>query len=165
MRTERERERERKISRLRLRLCTDHAFDFAPIAPQDHTETAPIALRSHHTVASKRHWSHRLHWERTQGSHWDRTDLSLSRSSVAVLRWPDLMNFFFLLGFVSVFIYWEIVLYICLEVEKIWEKCEEQEENMFSILFSTTQSNTKKYFPKHFLKCNQILENIFLSRK
>ena len=154
MRTERERERGKY-----------HAFDFAPIAPQDHTETAPIALRSHHTVASKRHWLHRLHWERTQGSHWDRTDLSLSRSSVAVLRWPDLMNFFFLLGFVSVFIYWEIVLYICLEVEKIWEKCEEQEENMFSILFSTTQSNTKKYFPKHFLKCNQILENIFLSRK
>ena len=31
-------------------------------------------------------------------------------------------------------------------------KCEEQEENVFSILFSATQPNTRKYFPKHFSK-------------
>ena len=46
-----------------------------------------------------------------------------------------------------------------------WEKCEEQEENVFSILFLATQPNTRKYFPKNFLECNQTLENIFLSRK
>ena len=55
---------------------------------------------------------------------------------------------FFLLGFV-----WKL------------RKCEHQVENVFSLLFSRIQSNTRKYFPKHFLKCNQILENIFLSRK
>ena len=49
-----------------------------------------------------------------------------------------------------------------------WEnvrKCEQQVENVFSIVFSRTQPNTRKYFPKHFLKCNQTLENIFLSWK
>ena len=36
---------------------------------------------------------------------------------------------------------------------------------MFSIIFSSIQPNTRKYFSKHFLKCNKILENIFISRK
>ena len=143
---QRERERERKISRLRLQLCTDQAFDFAPIAPQDHTETAPIALRSHHTVASKRHWSHRLHWERTQGSHWDRTDLSLSRSSVAVLHWPDLMNFFF---------YW--VLFLCLSIEKLYYifvwKLRKYEKNV--------RNKKKICFLYYFQQHNQTLKNIF----
>ena len=58
-----------------------------------------------------------------------------------------LMNFF-LLGFV-----WKL------------RKCEEQEKNVFSILFSATQPNTRKYFPKHFLEYNQTLVNIFLSEK
>ena len=64
------------------------------------------------------------------------------------------------------------VLFLCLSTEKwyyifVWKlrKCEEQEENVFSILFSAIQPNTRKYFPKHFLECNQTLENIFLSRK
>ena len=49
-----------------------------------------------------------------------------------------------------------------------WEnvrKYEQQVENVFAIVFSRIQPNTKKYFSKHFLKCNQTLENIFLSRK
>ena len=44
-------------------------------------------------------------------------------------------------------------------------KCEQQVENVFSMVFSKTQPNTIKYFSKHFLKCNQTHENIFLSRK
>ena len=49
----------------------------------------------------------------------------------------------------------------------IWQlrKCEHQVENVFFIVFSRTQPNTRKYFLKHFLKCNQTHENIFLSRK
>ena len=111
----------------------DHAFDFAEIAPQDrtnHTEIAPITPR--------RHQSHR-----------DHTNLSLSRSSAAVLRWywsishslflllsirPNLMNFF---GW---------VLFLCLSIEKwyyifVWKlrKCEEQEKKcVFYIIFSNT---------------------------
>ena len=49
-----------------------------------------------------------------------------------------------------------------------WEnvrKCEQQVENVFSMVFSRTQPNIRKYFPKHFLKCNQTHENIFLFRK
>ena len=38
-------------------------------------------------------------------------------------------------------------------------------ENMFSRGFSETQPNTLKYFPKHFLGCNETPENIFLSKK
>ena len=73
-----------------------------------------------------------------------------------------------------------MILYICLAIEKMWEnatevddffldfvcisvlrnewyifvwqprKCEQQVENMFFIIFSRTQPNTKKYFLKHF---------------
>ena len=64
------------------------------------------------------------------------------------------------------------VLFLYLSIEKwcyifVWKlrKCEEQKENVFSILFSATQPNTRKYFSNHFLECNQTLENIFLSRK
>ena len=46
-------------------------------------------------------------------------------------------------------------LYICLATKKMWE-------NVFSMVFSRTQPNTRKYFSKHFLKCNQTHENIFL---
>ena len=35
-------------------------------------------------------------------------------------------------------------------------------ENMFSRGFSSTQPNTLKYFSKHFLGCDQTLENIFI---
>ena len=44
-------------------------------------------------------------------------------------------------------------------------KCEQQVENVFSMVFSKTQLNIRKYFSKHFLKCNQTHENIFLSGK
>ena len=44
-------------------------------------------------------------------------------------------------------------------------KCEQQVENVFSIVFSRTQPNTKKYFSKYFLKCHQTPENIFFFEK
>ena len=105
--------------------------------------------------------------------------------------WPDLMIFF--LGFVCVCIEEWMVLYIRLATEKMWpdlmifflgfvcvsvlrkewyyifvwqpRKCEQQVENMFSMVFSRTQPNTRKYFSKHFLKCNQTHKNIFLFEK
>ena len=120
--------------RSRLRLRTN-CIEIAPIAPQDRTETALIApqdftkmaliaLRSHPRIAL----------------------ISLFPDLVPPSP-VDLMNFFWL-GFASVFIYWEIVLYVCLEAEKMWEKCEEQVEMCFLY-----------YFQQY----NQTLENIFQS--
>ena len=69
------------------------------------------------------------------------------------------------------FFFWVLFL-LCFCIEEwyyifVWQlrKCEQQVENVFSMVFSRTQPNTRKYFSKHFLKCNQTLENIFLSRK
>ena len=117
----------------------------AQITPHNRDRTGSFAPRSHRS-----HQSHRLYWDRTPGSHRDCTNHSFSQSGAIVLRWywsisyslflllliwSDLMNFFWL-GFVSfVFIYWEMVLYICLEAEKMWEtsrKC------VFYIIFKNT---------------------------
>ena len=125
-----------RIARLRLHRLrtpstspTSHAFDFAEMAP-------------------RRHWSHwDLDWEMVR--FW--------------WIWPNLMNFFLvgfwwiwsdmcllmnLIGYV--FIYWEMVLYICLETEKMWENVRNKKKMCFLY-----------YFQQH----NQTLENIFLSWK
>ena len=69
------------------------------------------------------------------------------------------IDFFFLLFFCWFGLYIWISYYnICLEVEKIWEK-------VFSRGFSGTQPNNLKYFPKHFLWCDQTFENIFIFEK
>ena len=115
-------------------------FDFAS---EPRAQIMPSTLpRSHPRIAPRRHRSHRSHWDR----NWE------------------------MVGFWWIFFGW--VLFLCLSIEKwyyifIWKlrKCEEQEENVFSILFSATQPNSRKYFPKHFLECNQTLENIFLFQK
>ena len=61
---------------------------------------------------------------------------------------------FFLVGFCfCVYLLRNDIIYLFGSWENV-RKCEEQEENVFSILFSTTQPNTRKYFPKHFLECN-----------
>ena len=70
---------------------------------------------------------------------------------------------FFVLIFVScvVYIFWfSVIIFVW-----ILRKCEKHDKKGFSRAFSAIQPNTKKYFPKHFLKCNQTLENIFLSQK
>ena len=79
--------------------------------------------------------------------------------------WPNLMNFFFSgFCFFCVSILRNDIIYLFGN----WEnerKCEQQVENVFFMVFSRTQPNTRKYFLKHFLKCNQTFENIIISRK
>ena len=127
-----------RLHTLRLRHLTSTSnrtqiapFDFAgepraqitpSTSPRSHPRISPITLitlRSHPKITSRQHW---LHWDR----NWEMVGFWWI--------WPDLMNFFWL-GFVSVFIYWEMVLYICLEAEKMWgtrRKC------VFYIIFSNT---------------------------
>ena len=137
------------------------------------------------------------HWDRTPGSHQDRTDHTnrtdctenapQDHTEIApITLFPNLVpsssvdtNLFLTLSsFFSQFdrIWWIffgwVLFLLYLFIEKwyyifVWKlrKCEKQVENVFSILFSRTQPNTRKYFPKHFLECNQTLENIFLSWK
>ena len=61
---------------------------------------------------------------------------------------------------------------LCLYIEIFWNnicldlgRCEKPDKNVFSRAFLRIQPNTRKYFSKHFLECNQTLENIFFSRK
>ena len=74
----------------------------------------------------------------------------------------DRIWWFFFLGFVCVSVLRNEWYYIF-----VWQprKCDQQVENVFSMVFLITQPNTRKYFSKHFLKCNQTHENIFLSGK
>ena len=74
----------------------------------------------------------------------------------------DWIWWIFILGFVSfVFLYWEwYYIFVCQ-----LRKCEQEVENVFFMIFSRTQPNTRKYFSKHFLKYNQALENIFFFLK
>ena len=114
-----------------------HAFDFAPF------DFVEMALRQHRS-----HWVR--DWEMV-GFWW---------------IWPSLINFFWLgfdefdriwwifFGWVlmnligSMFIYWEIVLYICLGAEKMWEN---------------VRNNKKMCFLYYFQQHNQTRENIFQS--
>ena len=152
---------EPRALRLRLRIAP---FDFAvrlQIAPRSHPLTSSanpepfdFVVRLRLRIAPRLHPSTspanpeprsrlRLCRDRTPGLHRDGTDRT-DHTEIAIEKllgfdefdwiWPDLMNFFWL-GFVSVFIYWEMVLYICLEAKKMWgtrRKC------VFYIIFSNT---------------------------
>ena len=117
-----------------LRLCQwtqspDHAFDFAEIAPQDrtdHTEIASITPQDR-TETTLRSFPIRCR----------RPPLILIYLSLSLPSSLNLTKFdeFFWLGFVSVFIYWEIVLYICLEAGKMWGT---RRKYVFYIIFSNT---------------------------
>ena len=142
---ERERERERE-----------------PIASDPRASTSPANPEAR--IARLRLRTLRLHRFRTPSTsprwHRDGTD----RTEIAIEKWLGFDEFDRIWW---IFFYW--VLFLCLS-EKwyyifVWKlrKCDEQEENVFSILFSATQPNTRKYFSKYFLECNQTLENIFLS--
>ena len=89
-----------------------------------------------------------------------RTQLPLSLSSF--FSQFNRIWWYFFLGFVCVSVLRNEWYYIF-----FWQprKCEQQAENVFSMVFSRIQPNTKKYFSKHFLKCNQTHENIFIFRK
>ena len=100
-------------STLRSRLCLRYV-----ISPLDQTQSLPpcnLAFRLNPIASTT--WSHlRLCCAITP---LDRTQSPLSLpSSLNLTDFDELV----LLGFVSlVFIYWEIILYICLENEKMWE--------------------------------------------
>ena len=85
-------------------------------------------------------------------SHRTQSPLSVP-SSLNLTRFDD----FFFLGFVCVSVLRNEWYYIF-----VWQprKCEQQVENVFSMVFSRIQPNTRKYFLKYFLKCNQTHENI-----
>ena len=119
---------------------------------------APIAISPSHRSQSQ----HRATWSRLRLRHAISLLIEPSRLSLFLLLsiWSDLMIFF--LGFVCVFLLRNEWYYIF-----VWQlrKCEQQVENMFFMVFSRTQPNTRKYFSKDFLKCNQTLENNFISWK
>ena len=71
----------------------------------------------------------------------------------------DRIWWIFCLGFVSLFS--KDIIYSF----GSWENVRKKIENVFSIVFSRTQLDTKKYFSKYFLKCHQTLENILFSKK
>ena len=78
--------------------------------------------------------------------------LPLSHDRGLVLR---KIEFFVMFCFLLIWFIYGIFYYnICLKAEKMWE-------NVFSRGFSRTQPSPLKYFPKHFLGCNQTPENIF----
>ena len=127
-----------RLHTLRLRHLTSTSnrtqiapFDFAgkpkaqitpSTSPRSHPRISPITLitlRSHPKITPRQH---RSHWDR----NWEMVGFWWI--------WPDLVNFFWL-GFVSVFIYWEMVLYICLEAKKMWGT---RRKWVFYIIFSNT---------------------------
>ena len=98
---------------------------------------------------------------------WSQQRLHCTDRSTAHFSLPSSLN----LTRFDEFFFWVLFL-LCFCIEEwyyifVWQlrKCEQQVENVFSMVFSRTQPNTRKYFSKHFLKYNQTLENIFLSRK
>ena len=108
---------EPRIACLRLRWLHTlwlHRLRMSSTSPRSHPRITLIAL-----ITLRSHWS-----------HWDGTD----RTEIVIEKWLG-FDEFFLVGFVSMFIYWEMVLYICLEAEKMWgtrRKC------VFYIIFSNT---------------------------
>ena len=95
-----------------------------------------------------------------------RANRDLAFAPIANTRSVWIWWFFFFFWVLFVFLYWGIndIIYSFGNRENV-RKCEQQVENVFSMVFSRTQPNTRKYFPKHFLKYNQTHENIFFSEK
>ena len=87
-------------------------------------------------------------------------NLSLSLKSLSH-NWSCDFDFFVLI-FVSLIVYiswFSVIIFVW-----ILRKCEKYDKNGFFRAFSETQPNTRKYFPKYFLECNQTLENILHSK-
>ena len=105
---------------------------------------------------STQNWSFSSHPK----TNWTQSPLSLSLS-LSLSQFDRIWWIFFVGICFFVFIYWEMILIF------VWKmrKCEKYDKNGFSRTFSRIQPNTRKYFSKCFLECNQTLENIFLSRK
>ena len=128
----------------RLWLCRDrtpgsHVFDFADFAPFDFVDFARLRLCR-------------------DGTEMAPIALRSQLRNCWVLMNLTGLDEFFLVGFCfCVYLLRNDIIYLFGSWENV-RKCEEQEENVFSILFSTTQPNTWKYFP--FSKI-AFLENIY----
>ena len=138
---------------------------FSPIAHLSIGESKPsigeIAPRTHPPIDPPSEWptprsTHHLQIDPP------RPPASCTHEPISLC--PSLtIGLFFVLIFVScvVYIFWfSVIIFVC-----ILRKCEKHVKNGISKVFSATQPNTRKYFPKHSLECNQTLENIFLSQK
>ena len=136
---EREREREREPSPQ-----TELQFD-------DHSSTPIAALcRSQHCLALR------------QSQHCTLYRADCSKDRIAASHRRALLSSFFSQfdRIWWIFFFWVLFL-LCFCIEEwyyifVWQlrKCDQQVENVFSMVFSRTQPNTRKYFSKHFLKCN-----------
>ena len=147
--------------RERERESPDHSLDRAPI-------WRPKELQSDdHKPVSSRHTSANPHEHQSNKDQLQRRSiLPLSCDLMnffsrfcftCVSIWSDLMNFF--LSFVSfVFLYWGMILYICLAAEKMYStsrKCvfygifknTTKYQKIFFKTFFKMQPNTWKYFP------------------
>ena len=115
---------------------------------QTHVTDLPFSLypcQANHRKTSYPPWPSRLRLAILPPPPLDQTQSPLSLpSSLNLTRFDE----FFGLVWYYIFV-WKL------------RKCEHQVENVFSMVFSRTQPNTKKYFSKYFLKCHQIPENIF----
>ena len=143
----RERERGRKKEE-RVEIVQSRARRYRPrTSPTPHrSREAPIAWGFNRDRAKRRSWSREA----------PTTLIAISPSCRSWSREVSEFDDFFL-GFVCVLRNeWYYIF--------VWQlrKCEQQVENLFSMVFSRTQPNIRKYFSKHFLKCNQTHENIFL---
>ena len=113
-------------------------------------------------IVRRHHWHHADHdyaklWSRSRKA--PTVPIAISPSCRSQLREVFEFDDFFL-GFVCVLRNeWYYIF--------VWQprKYEQQVENVFSMVFSRTQPNIRKFFSKIFLKCNQTHENIFLSGK
>ena len=132
----RERERERERREERVEIIQSRARRYRPP-----TSLAPRRSRLRKALI-------------TIAQSADRADRNCAKCS-------NLMIFFWVL-----FVFWGMndIIYSFGNRENM-RKCEQQVENVFSMVFSRTQPNIRKKFSKIFLKCNQTHENIFLSGK
>ena len=146
-----------RVNRDLTKHCVDLAF---ASAMRSHPSSNPVASLSSFFSQFDRIWWFFFFWVLSMFLYWGMNDIIYLFGNRETVRkcdqiWPDLMIFF--LGFVCVSVLRNEWYYIFVSQLR---KCEQQVENVFSMVFSRTQRNTRKYFSKHFLKCNQTHENI-----
>ena len=176
--TQREREREREPRSLlrpsSIPMTTDRSRRTVPYQRQSSKDQ--LQRRSHHTDRLQSPTTHTSADCQSHRADQAKIDSNAARSRLrCAIWWIFFFWVLFLLCFCMTrfdeFFFWVLFL-LCFCIDEwyyifVWQlrKCVQQVENVFSMLFSRTQPNTIKYFSKHFLKCNQTLENIFLSWK
>ena len=159
MRREREREREeepRKPRRARLRSSSPTASHPKTDRPRPRS-SSPIA--SHPKADCPRPRS--LSSIAISPSRRSRSQHQSASRDLACRRTQSRPDYeFFFLGVICVSGLRNEIIYLFGSGENL-RKCEQDVENVFSMVFSTTQPNTRKYFSQYFFKYNQTLKNIF----